>query len=85
MSTYRSLLLVLRFTFNTTADRLGDEWSVKFACGWASCSFWDDTTFIRLVSLFVTDVASSLEALVLAFLVLASVPQVSPSASSLWK
>ena len=39
-----------------------------------SCSFKTTVTFIRLMSLFVTDVAGSLEAHVLAFLDLAFVP-----------
>ena len=40
----------------------------------SSYSFWETMTFIRPMSLFIADVVSSLEALVLAILVLTSMP-----------
>jgi len=35
VSTHQFLLLVVRFTSDTIADRLGNAWLVRFVCGWS--------------------------------------------------
>ena len=63
-------MLVVRFTSDTTAERLGDAWSVKFVL----VLFETAATFIRLMPFFVADVAGSFEVHVLTFLDLTFVP-----------
>ena len=50
MSTHQSLLLVVRFTSDATAERLGDAWSVRFAPWMALLVLFETAaTFIRLM------------------------------------
>ena len=74
MSTHQSLLLVVRFTSDTTAEGLATYSRLGLPVDGPFFIFGTTAIFIRLVSLFIAYVASSLEALVLTFLVLAFVP-----------
>ena len=74
MSTHHSLLLIVRFISDTTVDRLGNTWSVRFSYGWSFVLFGTTATFLRFVSLFIADIAIFFEALIFVFLGLAFVP-----------